>query len=275
MFTLNRKGQLLTMETPLVMGILNLTPDSFYGGSRVHSVDDLLQRAEKMIVEGADILDIGGQSTRPGSHRVSAGEELERVLPAIEAVHRRWPEQLVSVDTFYASVAREAVAAGASLVNDISAGALDEAMIETVTDLSVPYVLMHMKGHPETMQENPVYENVTLEVFDDLNRKLAAIRAAGIHDVIIDPGFGFGKTAVHNFQLLREMSFLQQLHCPLLAGVSRKGMVYKTLGITAEEALNGTTVLHTIALLNGASLLRVHDVKEAKEAIALVQRVQN
>lgn len=263
------------METPLVMGILNLTPDSFYGGSRVHSVDDLLQRAEKMIVEGADILDIGGQSTRPGSHRVSAGEELERVLPAIEAVHRRWPEQLVSVDTFYASVAREAVAAGASLVNDISAGALDEAMIETVTDLSVPYVLMHMKGHPETMQENPVYENVTLEVFDDLNRKLAAIRAAGIHDVIIDPGFGFGKTAVHNFQLLREMSFLQQLHCPLLAGVSRKGMVYKTLGITAEEALNGTTVLHTIALLNGASLLRVHDVKEAKEAIALVQRVQN
>ena len=162
MFTLNCKGRLLTMETPLVMGILNLTPDSFYGGSRVHSVDDLLQRAEKMIVEGADILDIGGQSTRPGSHRVSAGEELERVLPAIEAVHRRWPEQLVSVDTFYASVAREAVAAGASLVNDISAGALDEAMIETVTDLSVPYVLMHMKGHPETMQENPVYENVRM-----------------------------------------------------------------------------------------------------------------
>lgn len=275
MFTLNCKGRLVTLEKPLVMGILNLTPDSFYGGSRVQSVDDLLRRAEKMISEGADILDIGGQSTRPGSRRVHADEELQRVLPAIEAVHRRWPEQLISVDTFYAVVASQAVAAGASLVNDISAATLDEAMIETVAELEVPYVLMHMKGHPETMQENPVYENVTLEVFDELNRKLADIRAAGIHDVIIDPGFGFGKTAVHNFQLLREMRFLQQLQCPLLAGVSRKGMVYKTLGITAEEALNGTTVLHTIALLNGANLLRVHDVKEAKEAIALVQRAQN
>ncbi|MGV3528874.1 MAG: dihydropteroate synthase [Flavisolibacter sp.] len=275
MFTLNCKGRLVTLEKPLVMGILNLTPDSFYGGSRVQSVDDLLRRAEKMISEGADILDIGGQSTRPGSRRVPADEELQRVIPAIEAVHRRWPEQLISVDTFYAVVASQAVAAGASLVNDISAGTLDEAMIETVAELEVPYVLMHMKGHPENMQENPVYENVTLEVFDELNRKLADIRAAGIHDVIVDPGFGFGKTAAHNFQLLREMRFLQQLQCPLLAGVSRKGMVYKTLGITAEEALNGTTVLHTIALLNGANLLRVHDVKEAKEAIDLVQRVQN
>ena len=269
MFTLNCKGRLLTINEPVVMGILNVTPDSFYTGSRANTTDALLRKAEQMIADGATVLDVGGQSTRPNSERISEEEERRRVMPAIEAVHKNFPGQIISIDTFYASVAEEAVAAGARIVNDVSAGTLDTNLLTTVAKLNVPYVLMHMLGNPQTMQENPSYQNVTLEVFDALSFKLKELAAMGINDVIVDPGFGFGKTIKHNFQLLRELSFFHQLQRPLMVGLSRKGTVYKTLRTTAEKALNGTTVLHTLALLNGATILRAHDVKEAREAIQL------
>jgi dihydropteroate synthase len=269
MFTLNCKGQLLVLDKPVVMGILNTTPDSFFAGSRIAQSDNLLHRVEQMLTDGAAILDIGGQSTRPNSERVSADEELKRVIPAIESIHRNFPDAIISIDTFYAVVAKEAITAGAAIVNDISAGTLDKDLLPTVAKLGVPYVLMHMKGDPQTMQRNPSYENVTLEVFDQLSFAIKNFQRQGIHDIIIDPGFGFGKTITHNFQLLRELHFFQQLGKPVLVGLSRKGTVYKTLNTTPEKALNGTTVLHTIALMNGATILRAHDVLEAKEAIDL------
>jgi len=251
------------------MGIVNTTPDSFYAGSRTNEIDEILFRAENMITDGATILDIGGQSTRPKSERISADEELKRMLPAIEAIHKNFPEQIISVDTFYSKVAWEAVNAGASIVNDVSAGTMDANLLSTVARLKVPYALMHMLGKPQTMQENPTYKNVTLEVFDFLNFRIAELIRLGIQDIIVDVGFGFGKTASHNFQLLRELSFFQQLAKPIMVGLSRKATVYKTLGITAEEALNGTTVMNTLALMNGAHILRVHDVKEAVQAVKL------
>jgi len=271
MFTLNCKGRLLVIDDAIVMGIINTTPDSFYSGSRTGKTDEVLFRAEKMLNDGAAILDVGGQSTRPGSEQVGAAEELRRVIPAIEAIVKNFPDAIISVDTFYASVLKEAVAAGVGIANDVSAGSIDEELIPTVAQLKVPYVLMHMKGHPQTMQLNPTYQNVVTEVFDSLNFKIAELIKAGINDIIIDPGFGFGKTFQHNFQLLKNLSYFQQLKKPLMVGLSRKATVYKTLKTTAEQALNGTTVLHTIALLNGANILRVHDVKEAVEAIKLVK----
>jgi dihydropteroate synthase len=269
MFTLNCKGRLLVIDKPVVMGIINTTPDSFYSGSRAGGLNEVLSRAERMILEGAVILDIGGQSTRPGSEPVSAEEELRRVIPAIEAVAKRVPQAFISIDTFYAKVAAAAIEAGACIVNDVSAGSIDEALLSTVAALKAPYVLMHMKGHPQTMQLNPVYKNVATDVFDALNFKMAELIKAGINDIIIDPGFGFGKTIHHNFQLLKGLSYFRQLNRPLMVGMSRKATVYKTLQITPEEALNGTTVMHTIALLNGATILRVHDVKEAAQAVRL------
>lgn len=269
MFTLNCKGRLLVIDQPIVMGIINTTPDSFYSGSRTNIIDDILFRTEKMINDGATILDVGGQSTRPKSEQISAEEELKRVLPAINAIHKNFPGQIISIDTFYSTVAKQAVDAGASIVNDVSAGTMDEKLLSTVAQLKVPYVLMHMLGKPKTMQQNPEYKNVTLEVFDFLNFKIAELIKLGIHDIIADVGFGFGKTFSHNFQLLRELSFFQQLNKPVMVGLSRKATIYKTLDITPEEALNGTTVMHTIALMNGANILRVHDVKEAVEAIKL------
>jgi dihydropteroate synthase len=271
MFTLNCKGRILPVSQPLVMGIINTTPDSFYKGSRIAGRDGLLACAEKMIHEGAAILDVGGQSTRPGSSIIPVDEEMKRVLPAIEAIHKRFPEQLISIDTFYGRVAREAIMAGASMVNDISAGTLDEELLPAVAEAKVPYVLMHMKGRPFNMQQHPQYENVTMEVFDFLLARLSELTLLGIHDVIVDPGFGFGKNASHNFQLLRQMRWLQQLGRPLMAGLSRKGMIYRSLGITPEDALNGTTVMNTLALLNGASFLRVHDVQEAIQAVRLME----
>lgn len=271
MFTLNCKGRLLTIEQPLVMGIINATPDSFYAGSRFTAADAALAQCEKMIGEGADIIDIGGQSTRPGSNRLSAEEELQRVIGPIGAIHKNFPGTVISIDTYYAAVAKEAVAAGASLVNDISAGSIDEQMIPVVASLDVPYVLMHMQGTPQTMHQHPHYENVTREVLDFFIRQTALLRKTGIKDIIIDPGFGFGKTIAHNFELLHQLAVFGILDCPVLLGISRKSTIYKTLGITPEETLNGTTVLHTIGLLHGASILRVHDVKEAKEAIRLVE----
>lgn len=269
MYTLNCKGKLLVITEPLVMGIINSTPDSFYRSHSTPFLDTALELAEKMISEGADILDIGGQSTRPGSSPVSVDEETARVIPLIEALHSRHPETILSIDTYQCQVAAAAVRSGASMVNDISGGSLDAKMIPTVAELAVPYICMHMRGTPLTMQSHTDYEDILREVLDYFIRKTAECKRAGIHDVIIDPGFGFAKTATHNLQLLKHLDIFKILETPILAGLSRKATIYKTLGITVDEALNGTTVLNTIALLNGASLLRVHDVKEAKEAARL------
>ncbi|MGZ8523185.1 MAG: dihydropteroate synthase [Chitinophagaceae bacterium] len=274
MFTLNCNGRLLVVDTALVMGIINVTPDSFYEGSRQQTIDSVLRQAGQMIKDGATILDIGGQSTRPGSLVVGAEEELKRVVGSIAAIHKNFPETFISVDTYYSLVAKEAVAAGASIINDISAGSMDENMIATVATLPVPYVLMHMKGTPQNMQQSPQYENVTREVLDFFITKVDELKKAGIHDIIIDPGFGFGKTIAHNFELLHNLEVFKIIERPLLLGISRKSTIYKTLGVTAAEALNGTTVLHTIGLMNGASIIRVHDVKEAKETIELVSTYQ-
>ena len=272
MFTLNCKGRLLVVDKPIIMGIINLTPDSFYAGSRFSTTDEILVQAEKMLVEGAAILDIGAQSTRPGSERVSKDEELKRLMPALEAIVKRFPQSYISVDTYYAAVAKEAIGAGAAIVNDVSGGTMDYAMIDAVAALKVPYVLTHIKGEPGTMQKNPEYENVTAEILDYFIFKTAELKKAGIADIIVDPGFGFGKTIDHNFTILKNLSLFRILDLPVLCGLSRKSSVYKTLGVTAAESLNGTTVVHSIALLNGAAMLRVHDVKEAKETITLLQR---
>jgi dihydropteroate synthase len=270
MFTLNCKGRLLIVDNPLVMGIINATPDSFYKESRFQGEDKILEQAERMLHDGADILDIGGQSTRPGSEKVDEDDELKRVIDGITAVLKRFPQAFISIDTYYAKVARRAVDAGACIINDISGGSIDENMLSTVASLKVPYVLMHMKGTPNTMQHDTKYKNVTLDVLDFLIEKKNGLHKSGIHDVIIDPGFGFGKTIAQNFELLRNLKVYKMLECPIILGISRKSTIYKTLGITAEDALNGSTVLHTIGLLNGADILRVHDVKEARELVKLV-----
>ena len=273
MFTLNCKGRLLNFGTPAVMGILNTTPDSFYEGSRFTGKEGILGQVEKMISEGAVIIDIGGQSTRPGSKPLEVTEELNRVITAIESIHYNFPELVISIDTYYAAVADAAVKAGASIVNDISGGMLDPSMIATVGALKVPFVCTHMKGIPETMQQHPGYKNLIQELLDFFIQQCERCKMAGIHDIIIDPGFGFGKTAEHNFEILDKLDLFRILERPVLLGVSRKGTIYRTLGITAEEALNGTTVLNTIGLMKGASLLRVHDVTEACEALKLVEKI--
>jgi dihydropteroate synthase len=270
MFSLNCKGKLVFIEKPLVMGILNITDDSFYPGSRLKNTDDVEKQALKMLEEGADILDVGAQSTRPGSKRFSAKEELEKLLPAIAAILKHFPETLISIDTYHSEVAKETIQAGASIINDISGGEMDNSMIATVASLKAPYICMHMKGVPETMQQQPNYDDVTREVLDYFIKKTDECKRAGIHDVIIDPGFGFGKTIAHNFTLLKNLSVFKMLERPILAGLSRKSTIYKTLKTDAENSLNGTTVLNTLALLNGASLLRVHDVKQAKEVVNLL-----
>jgi dihydropteroate synthase len=259
------------IDKPLVMGIINVTPDSFFAGSRAQQNDAILLQAAKMISEGADIIDVGGQSTRPGSERITADEELSRVLPAIEIINKNFTETLISVDTYQSLVARECVNAGAVIINDISAGDFDTEMLSTVAALQVPYICMHMKHTPESMQNDPVYDDVTSEVLDFFIKKTHECKVAGINDVIIDPGFGFAKTITHNFQLLKNLSVFKVLDKPILAGLSRKSTIYRTLGISVEEALNGTTVLHTLALQNGANILRVHDVKEAREAVVLFE----
>lgn len=274
MYSINCKGKLLSLAEPVVMGIINATPDSFYEGHLPLTEAAIQMKALAMLAEGAALLDIGGQSTRPGSERISAQEEADRVLPVIEAIIRAAPDVLLSIDTYQSSVARYAIAAGACIVNDISAGEMDAAMIPAVAALQVPYICMHMKGTPATMQQQPVYENVLQEVLDYFIEKTAACTKAGINDIIIDPGFGFGKTAAHNFQLLKQLGALGIIGRPVLAGLSRKSTIWKTLQITAAEALNGTTVLNTIALQQGAAILRVHDVKPAVEAIKLVQALQ-
>ncbi|GAB3880940.1 dihydropteroate synthase [Spirosoma agri] len=270
--TLNCRGRLVSLETPVVMGILNSTPDSFFAGSRI-SLEKTVDTAQKMLADGATFLDIGGYSTRPGAAEVSPDEESDRVLPVIEAILASFPDALLSVDTFRASVARQAVDAGAVLVNDVGGGTLDPAMFDTVATLGVPYVLMHMRGTPATMQSMTTYQNLVTDLLDELAVRLAALRALGQKDVLIDPGFGFAKTPEQNFFLLNQLDAFDLFDEPLLVGLSRKTTIWKTLKISADEALNGTTVLNTIALMKGASILRVHDVREAVEAIKLTQQL--
>jgi dihydropteroate synthase len=265
-------GRVLNLATPQVMGILNLTPDSFYATSRVGTdADDLLRRAEAMLTAGASILDVGGYSSRPGAEHISEDEEKSRVLPAIEALRRAFPEAFLSVDTFRASVACAAIAAGADILNDISGGELDARMFATAGQLQVPYVLMHMRGTPQTMQQLTSYpDGLVLELVRYFRDKVAQLRAVGVTDIVLDPGFGFAKTAAQNHELLGRLRELQILGLPILAGLSRKAMVYKPLGLTPDAALSGTVAVNTIALLNGARLLRVHDVADAVQTVRLV-----
>lgn len=269
MFTLDCKGKIFEFGSAIVMGIINATPDSFYDKSRKSTIDEALFVAEKMVQDGATILDVGGQSTRPGSEMISIDEELKRVIPLIEGIHQKFPEVIISVDTFQSRVAKIAVEAGARMVNDISGGSLDETMFSTVAQLNVPYVCMHLKGTPQNMQTQTQYDNVVSEVKNYFINKIAHCEEAGIKNIILDIGFGFAKTSEQNFNLVKNLKEFTTLQKPLLLGVSRKSSIYKTLGITAEEAINGTSVLNTIGIINGASILRVHDVKEAVEVIKL------
>jgi dihydropteroate synthase len=269
MYTINCKGKIVVIDKPLVMGIINATPDSFFEGHLNKTEAGILALATQMIADGADMLDIGGQSTRPGSKRITTAEELERVLPVIKIIHQNFPETILSIDTYCSKVAAAAVAAGASIVNDISAGNMDNQMLDTVARLKVAYICMHMQGTPDTMQKAPDYTDITKELLDFFIAKIEQCKKAGIIDIIADPGFGFGKTIEHNFSVLKKLQVLSMLNKPILAGLSRKSTVYKTLETTAANALNGTTVLNTMALTNGAAILRVHDVKEAKEAVTL------
>ncbi len=273
MFTLNCKGRLLTIEQPIVMGIINTTPDSFYEESRKANVDAALLLAEKMIHDGATILDIGAQSTRPGSTAVGPEEEIKRLSGILPEIHRRFPETFISVDTFYSEVAIAAAEMGASIVNDISGGQFDTAMIPTVARLHMPFVCMHVEGQQNTMHKTLVEGNVVTSVMDYFIKKIATCIENDLSDIILDPGFGFSKTPEQNFELIRSVPQFKLLGKPLLIGVSRKSTIYKTLNCTPAEALNGTTVLHTAALLGGANILRVHDVKEAMEAIILTRHL--
>ena len=270
--TLNCRGRLVDLTRPTVMGILNITPDSFFAGSRV-SIDKTVEVAQKMLADGATFLDIGGYSTRPGAAEVSPAEEVDRVSPIIDAILTNFPEALISIDTFRASVAQQAIESGAALVNDVAGGTLDPAMFETVAKLGVPYILMHMRGTPQTMQSLATYQNIVTEVIDELAVRLAQLRALGVKDIILDPGFGFAKTPAQNFELLNHLDAFALFDEPFLVGLSRKTTIWKILNIRADEALNGTTVLNTIALLKGASILRVHDVREAVEAVKLTQQL--
>ncbi len=259
----------------MVMGILNATPDSFYNKGRDSGTEELLRHAEKMLKDGAAILDIGGVSTKPGSPIIEVQQELDRILPAIEAIHKQFPDAWLSCDTYSAQVAKQAVQAGVDIINDVSSGSIDKLMLQTVAALKVPYIAMHMQGIPETMQVNPQYDDALKEVRDYLKDICDQCNEAGVVDVIIDPGFGFGKTVAHNFELLKGLHTFRLLGRPVLAGISRKSMVCKPIKVSPEHALNGTTALHIVALQQGANILRVHDVKEAVEVITLFEQLNN
>ena len=256
------------------MGIINVTPDSFYDGGKMDTSEAIIRYAGKMLHDGATFLDIGGYSSRPGAADVSETEELQRVLPAIEALVNEFPEVIISIDTFRSTIAQKAIAAGAAIVNDISGGRMDTEMIDIVAQLQVPYVMMHMRGNPRSMTALAQYENVTREVLRYFSERIAIARKAGINDIVVDPGFGFAKTREQSFELLNNLELFQHLDLPFLVGISRKSMIYKTLNVTPQEALNGTTALHGVALLKGASILRVHDVKEAMESISLLVKLK-
>lgn len=273
MMTINCKGSLIDLSTPKVMGILNITPDSFFDGGKYKNEEEILVQSKKMLDEGATFIDVGAYSSRPGAKHISEEDELNRILPVVELLVRNFPEIIISVDTFRSSVAEESIKIGAALINDISGGKMDEKMFNTIAKLQVPYIMMHMQGKPQDMQLNPVYEDVVTEVISFFADQLFKLRQLKVNDVVIDVGFGFGKTIAHNYELLEKLSLFKNLEVPILTGVSRKSMLYKLLGILPKEALNATTVANTIALLNGTSILRVHDVKEAIEAIKIVSKV--
>ena len=269
--TLNICGNLMDLSTPKIMGILNTTPDSFYSGSRSQELDNSILLAEKMLNDGADIIDIGGYSTRPGADEISIEEEIERTVPVIEVLAKKKPEAVISIDTFRSEVALQAVKAGANLINDVSGGNLDNQMFQTVANLGVPFILMHMRGTPATMKSLNDYKHLLNDITKELEEKKQKLLSLGVSDILIDPGFGFAKNIAQNYEILRNLGYFKRLKLPILAGVSRKSMIYKTLKTTPEEALNGTTALNMAALMNGASVLRVHDVKQAVETVKLYQ----
>ena len=274
-FSLNCKGDLIFLDTPKIMGVLNITPDSFYDGGRYKAEDQVLAQVEKMMKEGATFIDIGAYSSRPGAAEVSEAEEAKRLYPMLQAILKRFPEVLLSIDTFRSHIAKDAVEMGAALINDISAGQLDPEMIPTVGKLGVPYIMMHMRSTPKDMQEHTYYEHLLQEIISYFSEKIDRAKKHNINDIIIDPGYGFAKNTQQNFKLLRDSALLNTFGVPVLTGVSRKSMIYKTLNTTAQEALNGTTALHMQALINGSSILRVHDVAPAKECILLYEALQN
>jgi dihydropteroate synthase len=270
MSTINCKGTLINLSTPKVMGIVNVTPDSFFDGGKLTNSNEILFQVEKMLVDGATFIDLGGYSSKPGAEFVSEIEELNRVIPIVKLLVENFPDILLSIDTFRSEVAKQAIENGAALINDISAGLLDEKMLETVAKLQVPYIMMHMKGTPQTMQSLANYDDLLKEMNYYFSERIAKARRFGLNDIIIDPGFGFAKTIEHNYELLQNLELLQFHDLPILAGISRKSMIYKALETSPEEALNGTTFLHAFCLQKGANILRVHDVKEAVECVKLM-----
>ncbi|KAF2517529.1 dihydropteroate synthase [Flavobacterium salilacus subsp. salilacus] len=271
---INCKGTLTDLSQPKIMGILNCTPDSFYDGGRYKNENEFLQQAERMLSEGADFIDIGAYSSKPNAEFVSTTEELQRIVPVVELILKHFPDTLISIDTFRADVAKACIAAGAAIINDISAGLLDTKMLETVGQLKAPYIMMHMRGTPQTMTKLTQYDDIVKEMLLYFSQRIEAARNCGIDDIIIDPGFGFAKTLEQNYEVLQKMELFKIIELPILAGVSRKSMIYKLLGITPQEALNGTTVLNTVALTKGANILRVHDVKEAVETVKIMKNLE-
>ena len=270
--TINCKGTLIDLSSPKVMGILNITPDSFFDGGKYKNDTDILVHVKKMLVDGATFIDVGAYSSKPGAIKISEDQEIKRILPVIDLLIREFPDIIISVDTFRSKVAELSINAGAAIINDISGGNMDENMFKTVAKLQVPYIIMHMLGTPQNMQKNPIYTDITHELISFFSDKIFKLHQLKLNDIIIDVGFGFGKTIDHNFELLKNLSLFKNLDTPVLVGISRKSMLYKTLDISAQEALNATTSANTIALLNGANILRVHDVKEAVEAIKIVNK---
>ncbi len=273
MMTINCKGSLIDLSSPKVMGILNITPDSFFDGGKYKNEKEILVQTEKMLNDGATFIDVGAYSSRPGAKHISEEEELQRIVPVIELLVKKFPEIIISVDSFRSSVVEETINTGAAIINDISGGVMDVKMFETVAKLQVPYIMMHMQGTPKNMQQNPTYTNIVKEITSFFAAQIFKLRELKVNDVIIDVGFGFGKTLGHNYELLQKLSLFKHLNVPVLTGVSRKSMLYKLLDITPQEALNATTVANTIALLNGTNILRVHDVKEAVEAVKIVEQL--
>lgn len=271
--SLNCKGQLIDLSTPKVMGILNITPDSFYDGGQFKDSKSILVQTEKLISEGATFVDVGAYSSRPGANFVSENEELQRIIPVAELILKHFPKTLISIDSFRANVIRECVNAGAVISNDISAGHLDDQMMKTIGELGIPYIMMHMRGTPKTMQNLTHYDHLITEIFSYFSERVQLAKQHKIMDVVIDPGFGFAKTLSQNYELLGKLEFFQNLNCPILCGVSRKSMIYKTLNCLPKEALNGTTALNMVALMNGTNILRVHDVKEALECVKLFNQL--
>ncbi len=275
-FSINVRGRLIDLSVPRVMGIINVTPDSFFSESRVESEAEIIEKAGRMLEDGADFIDIGGWSSRPGAAEIPPEEEKKRVITAVRAISREFPRVAISVDTFRSEIAEEAIVEhGAGMINDIAGGEADSNMFQTVSRLQVPYIIMHMQGKPAWMQQNPRYDDITADIIKWFGKRTVKLQSMGVNDIIIDPGFGFGKNSGHNFELLRHLGDFSIIGLPVLVGVSRKTMIWETLGISPGEALNGTTVLNTVALLEGADILRVHDVKEAVQAVKLVMKLKN